>query len=565
MLVLERRNVLQMLTSGALGALVAPGSGAAIAQTGSGFPPFLTPQQFGAKADGKTLDTAALNTAIARASSQGGGTVYVPAGTYLCGTVILRSRVTLYLEAGAVILGSKDVNDYTPQPGPRLNEDAGQRHLIFARDVEDVTLAGPGKIDGQGRSFWVPSGRKPLPPEQHWRDVATFDYKKLPRVSPMLELVACKRLRLEQVRLQNSSGWTMRLINCDGVLVDGISIKNPVFGPNCDGIDVTNSSNVRIANTLIGTADDAICLKSEIHNPYSPENLFTRNITVTNCILSGCCNGFKFGTSSHGGYENIVFNNSVIFNDDVDLAERIIAGIAIEIVDGGWAEGVIISNIRMQRTRTPIFLRLGNRTPNADGKAGRLKGVLLSDIHATGAILTSSIVGIPGFDVEDVTLSNIRISTDEEGKREWVSRPIPEEAGKYPEARMFGRLPAYGFYCRHARGIRMRDVVLDASAKEERPAIYCDDVKDIEIVGLRVPARNTGSPVIEMQDTTNAWIRNGRAPADAPAYVSLKGSRTAEILLSENDLRGASTPLHLDAGVNRQSATVANTNVLRKG
>ena len=333
------------------------------------------------------------------------------------------------------------------------------------------------------------------------------------------------------------------------------------IGPNCDGIDVTNSLNVRISNALIDTADDAICLKSEIHNPYSPDNLLTRNITVTNCILTGCCNGFKFGTASHGGFENIVFSNSVIFNNDVDLAERIIAGIAIEVVDGGWAEGVLISNIRMQRTRTPIFLRLGNRTPNADGNAGRIKGVLLDGIHATGAILTSSIVGIPGFAVEDVTLSNIRISTQEEGKREWTGRTIPEEVRTYPEAHMFGRLPAYGFFCRHAHGIRMRDVVLEASAKEERPAVVCDDVKDIEIVGLRVPARNTGAPVIALQDTRNAWIRSGRAPDGAPAYVSLKGSRTADILLSENDLRGASKPVVAEVQVGTHTVTIAPNNL----
>lgn len=254
---MKRRNALQLLSAGSFGALVSSAGNTAIAQVSSGASPFVTPQQFGAKADGRTLDTAAVNAAIARANAQGGGTVYLSAGAYLCGTVILRSRVTLYLEAGATILGSKDVRDYTPQSGPRLDEDAGQRHLIFARDVEDVTITGPGRIDGQGTSFWELSGRKQLPPEERWRDIVTFDYRKLPRVSPMLELVGCKRLRLEQVRLENSSGWTMRLINCDGVAVDGIAIKNPVYGPNTDGIDVTNSSNVRIANALIATGDDA--------------------------------------------------------------------------------------------------------------------------------------------------------------------------------------------------------------------------------------------------------------------------------------------------------------------
>ncbi|HWB97255.1 MAG TPA: glycoside hydrolase family 28 protein, partial [Bryobacteraceae bacterium] len=343
---------------GALAAgLVRPAMWAA--PTGKQGPSLFHVRDFGATGNGTTLDTRAINAAIDACHASGGGMVYVPPGIYLSGTVVLKSNVTLYLEAGATLLGSKDVRDYSPQPGPPALGDANQKHLIFAGDAENVGLAGPGRIDGQGPAFWAPSGRRTPAPEEGWRDVATYDWKPLDRASPMLEFVGCRHLRIEGVRIENASGWTVRPINCDDVVIQGITIKNPVIGPNTDGIDLTGCQNVFISGCHIDTGDDAICLKSE--NPYGGEARLSRNITITNCVLTCCCNGLKFGTATRGGFENITFSNCVIANEDVALNARVISGIALEMVDGGHLEGVVISNVRMQRVRTPIFLRRGIR------------------------------------------------------------------------------------------------------------------------------------------------------------------------------------------------------------
>jgi hypothetical protein len=499
-------------------------------------PRFYLPQSFGAKGDGNTLDSSAINTAIDRAYEAGGGTVYVGPGTYLCGTVILKSRVTLYLEAGAVLLGSKDVNQYTPQHGSSATGDTGAKHLLFAQNVENVTIMGPGLIDGQGKSFWVPSDRKQMAPEDRWQDVATLYWKPLPRVSPMIELANCRRLRIEDVRIENASGWTMRLNNCSDVVVDGISIKNPVYGINVDGIDVTNCSNVRIANCSIDTADDAICLKSE----KADGDIISvcRNITVTNCSITGCCNGFKIGTGTAGAFENITFSNSVIYNDDVDLNARIVSGICLEMVDGGSVEGVVIVGIRMQRTRTPIFLRLGNRSPRSNGQAGTLRCVTISDILATGAVATSSIAGIPGYDIEDVTLTNVRIETLEETLAAWLSRTVPEQIKSYPESRMFGRLPAWGLYCRHVNGLRLCDLSLSSPAPQATPVLVCDDVKQIEISGLRATSPSQSVSSIQFQNVQGAWIRDTQAGAGAPSLLHASGSSSTGLLVTGCDLRG---------------------------
>ena len=523
---------------------------------------FLRPQQFGAKVDGVALDYPAINAAIDRAHGQGGGIVYLSPGVYLCGTVILKSNVTLHLEAGAVILGSTNLAQYTPQPSRDPQQTDQGYHLIFAKDAENVTLRGAGLIDGQGPSFWIPSGH-PLPEDQAWADVASIHLKHRQEVSPMLEFVNCRHLRVEQVRMENASGWTMRTLACAGVVIDGASIKNPVIGPNTDGMDITASSDVHISNCSIDTGDDAICLKSE--NPYGDTVPVMRNVTVTNCTLTTCCNGFKLGTGSKSGCENVVFSNSTIYNPpDSPLGARVIAGICLEIVDGGWLDGAVITGIRMQRTRTPIFLRLGSRTAPLPGSSTYLRGVMISDIYATEAILTSSITGLPGSEIEDVTLSNVHIASQEPGLREWVDRDIPELPGAYPEARMFGRLPAYGMYVRHARGIRMNNVVFESSATEQRPAVVCDDVTALEIAGLGVPRQGNGSPVIELRQTKDAWVRDARAGRGAPSLVHVRGAASAQILVSGCDLRDAAQPVTLASGATPGSVTVSG-NILREG
>lgn len=514
----------------------------------------------GAKGDGRTNDRIALQASIDECSAAGGGIVYLSPGTYFTGTVVLKKDVTLYLEAGATLLGSTSIDDYLSQPGPNPREDAGQRHLIFARQADNIGICGHGVVDGQGSRFWKPSNRVKPPVDKLWGDVATYDWKPMVRPSPMVEIVGCNNVHIQGITLQNSAGWTLRPINCQSVFIDGIRIRNPIYGPNVDGIDITCSQNVFVANCDIQTADDVICLKSEA--PYG-ELLPTRNVTVTNCILSGCCNGFKIGTATRGGFENITFSNSVIYNNDVTLNQRIIAGIALEMVDGGWIEGVNITGIRMQRARTPIFIRRGNRSPRPDGVPGQLKGVMIDGVHATGAILTSSITGLPKFPVEDVTLSNIRIDSEERGEEAWVERDIPEVTAQYPEARMFGRLPASGLFCRHVSGIRLRDVVFGSAAKEARPAIVCDDASQIDISGLRCTSIASRQPVVLLKTCKDVWIRDAIAPERTGSFLELRGKETSNILLTHCDLRNAKKEIEIGDGASA-GAVVQSFNIRRQ-
>jgi polygalacturonase len=494
------------------------------------------PRFHGARGDGRTNDRIAIQSSIDECASAGGGIVYIAPGTYLTGMLVLKSNVTLYLETGATILGSKNVEDYLPHPGMDAKSDAVQKRFIYARKADNVAICGFGTIDGQGTSFWTQTGKPKPADDLLWRSNITWEWEAMPRPASIVEFVECTNVRVEGITLKDAAMYTLRAIASDVVFIHGIRIRNPVYGVNTDGIDVFCSQNVLISDCDIATGDDAICLKSEI--PFSGSQL-TRNIVVTNCVLTGCCNGFKIGTGTNGGMENITFSNSVIENREVPFHQRIECGIALEMVDGGWLEGINIANIRMQRVRTPIFIRRGNRTPRKDGTAGTLRGVMIDSVHATGAIITSSITGIPGYPVEDVSLSNIRVDSEEQGKEAWVNADIPEQINKYPTSFMFGRLPASGLYCRHAAGLRLNNVEFHLSANEKRPAFVGDDIAHADISGLRSTIISGRQPVVLLKSSSNVWLREARAPEKTETFLEARGKETSAVVLSYSDMTNA--------------------------
>ncbi len=535
---MNRREALALIaTSSAFPTALAFASGQKNGSQGMSAANVYNPRQFGAMGDGKSLDSPAINAAIDACTKAGGGIVYCSPGNYLCGTVELRSNVTLYLEAGAVILGSTDVKQYTPKPGPDPKADAGQSHLLYARDVENVAVVGPGKIDGQGRSFWTATNRPAVADSERWSDARHLDYKPNARISPMVELVNCTNLRLESIELTGASGWTLRPINCTRVFIQGITIRNPAIGPNTDGIDLTGCQQVVISDCLIDTGDDAICLKSE--NPYGDQPRLAVNIAVTNCIITSSTNGFKIGTATQGGFENITFSNSTIVSSDPDMAARMVAGIAIEVVDGGWIDGLVISGIQIQDARAPLLIRRGNRANPFPTSKAALRNVLIDGVQATGAILTSSITGIPGREVENVRISNMHIETVMPGKKEWLHPSVPEVPGAYPQSRMFGWLPASGLYCRHVRGLSLRDVSFTAPMDEWRNTIVLDDVTQLRIDGFETTPPSAGVPPLVFTGIRNAWVTGAAAPSNSSALAKIDGAQTSNLLFTGCDIRDA--------------------------
>jgi hypothetical protein len=237
----------------------------------------------------------------------------------------------------------------------------------------------------------------------------------------------------------------------------------------------------------------------------------------------------------------------------------VISGVALEAIDGGWIDGVTVSGIKMTRTRTPIFIRLENRKRVHDYPQHGLRRVIIDDIQASETILASSITGLPGDEVRDVTLSNIHIENALPSRPDWMGRAVPEKESAYPEARMFGMLPASGLYARHARELRLNRVVFSASRGEARPTLLFDDVDGARITSLASTPVSGPPPVVSLLNARNVSISDSVAPAGTDTFVSVAGGNSANIVLAGDDLRGARRAYQAGSDVPPQAVTVTET------
>jgi hypothetical protein len=476
------------------------------AQTESG----LTPA--GAAGDGITLDTRAIQAAIDRCAAAGGGVVRLPAGRYLTGTLRLRDHITLMLDAGAVLLGSKRLEDY-----PILHDSIAsyasnytERCLIRADGASNVAITGEGTIDGNGAAF-------------------TGEYKVRPF---LMRFISCRGVHISGITLQNPAMWTQHYLDCEDLLVEGVRVRSRRPRVNNDGIDIDSCRRVRIANCDIDAGDDAIVLKATTSSP-------CRDVVVTNCVLSTLCNAFKLGTESNGGFDNIVFSNSSIYDTEL-------AGIALETVDGGNLSRVSISNIAMRNTRYPIFLRLGDRARPIAAHAPRPGVAAFSGIMIRGIVAQASspfgclIAGLPGHPIEDVVLDEIQLTSPGGGVFP-AGRQVPERPDAYPEAAMFGPLPASGIYCRHVRNLSLTGIALRTSQPDARPLLVADDADGLTVRGLRGPA--SAGPLLQFHDVRHARVGDTQTSAASQALLKLSGSDTQDIGVT-SDQRKPPAVLH---------------------
>ena len=463
--------------------------------------------EFGAKADGGTKDTQAIQKAIEACSEHGGGTVYFPSGTYLTGSLHLRQRVALYLDHGATIKASPEESDFDPYEElgfkNAADRETGFFHyaLIGAEDVERVAILGTGTIDGNRTKR---GGPKPI------------------------ALKRCQHVTIKDITIRNAPNYAISLLGTDYVNIDGVNI----FNGYCDGIDPDSCRHVRIANCQIDTWDDAIVPKASF-------SLGVRRaveyLTVTNCILATNCSAFKLGTESGGGFRGITVNNCVMH--DRATGRPPISGIALESVDGGDIDGVTISNISMVNVRAPIFLRLGNRGRDLDTPAaGTLRNVVIGNIVATGAKQACPIAGIPGHAIQNITLDNIQIAFAGGGSVEQINVPVPEEEGKYPEATMFGILPSYGLYCRHVEGLRLRNIHLTLQGPDYRHALVCDDVSRVVIDAFEADRSPGAEAAVRFRGVRKALIGNCWLPEPISDFLKVMDGGMKEIRLIGNDI-----------------------------
>ena len=488
----------------------------------------------GATGDGATLDTAALQKAIDACAEAGGGQVVFPKGRYLTGSIELKSGVHLVVTPEAVIVGSRALADYAT------------RRLIHAKEAHDISISGGGTIDGQGHTFWEKRDPYQGPP---YRGTAQFEYRALSRPQ-FIHFLRCRNVRIEDIALKDSPSWTVHLQRCQAARLQKVTVRNFLYGPNTDGFDINSCVDVLIRDCDIITGDDGVVLKSTEPGHDHP----SRNITVEGCRIWSACNALKIGTETHDSFENITFRKCHLYCDSDKSLERPLSGVAIESVDGAHLSGITVEDITMHNVRAPLFVRLGHRGGNSPRTQqveprvpGKIQKVLIRNVTATKSMFESSITGIPGHYVGDVTLENVRLEYEGGGNADWVLARVPDESRirSYPEAQMYGHLPACGLYCRHAGQVTLRDLTVTCLTPDPRPTLVCDDVQNLTLQRLTASAPARGLPVIWLLNVPQALVQDCTAPAGTDLFVAAEGAPEAltGVRLEACDTRRAATPL----------------------
>ena len=453
---------------------------------------------FGASREGEKLNTAAIQKAIDACFRQGGGQVVVPSGIFLTGSVVLKSKVNLHLEQGAILLASTQFKDFpkrTVRSAARYQKYLN-RCMIYAQAEKDISVTGPGILDG------------------HALLDGTGEFKEQNAENPsFIWFDECENIVIKDVTFRRSVWWTQAYTRCKHVHVDHINITENYFH-NADGVDIVDCDDFIVENCSINCNDDGICMKG-----YTDAGC--RRGIIRNNRVRTLCNGIKMGTDSSGGFRDILI-------EDNEIWQTAISGIALQIVDGGVMENITVRRIVMNGICTPISMRLGERNRLVAGslavQPGIMRNIHISDIKATVnkaeryndeerkrhnyIVHTSSVCGVPGNYIQDVTIENIDITIVAGfpvATAEDALRMIPEVPKDYPENRMYGTLPSYGFYLRHVKGIQMKNITINQKQADGRPAFMLDDVHESDFEEISA-TNSRSSPVFSVKQNCSGIL-----------------------------------------------------------
>ncbi len=506
-----------------------------LAQTGrpagGGTPMIFDVRVFGASGSGKALDTLAVNAAIEAAAAAGGGTVYFPAGTYLCFSIRLKSYVDLYLAHGAVILAADSPKEgeasgqmggsygaAEPNTAWDAYQDYGHNHwhnsLLWGEGIHDLSISGPGLIYGKGLSFGanrVPRGDYPM-----------YRAEQAGVGNKAIALKNCRNVPFRDFSILKGGHFGLLLTGVDNLTIDNLTIDT-----DRDGMDIDCCKNVHVSNCTVNSPwDDGICPKSSYALGYARA---TENVTIANCVVTGYyelgtvidgtfkvfaadakgvgrTGRIKCGTESNGGFKNITISNCVLEGCN---------GMALESEDGALCEDITISNITCRNLiNGPLFFRLGSRLrgPKETTKVGTLKRILVSNIASSNSVarLPNILSGIPGFPIEDVKIANFYMQHQGGAGADQAVIVPPEFETKYPDPGMFGNIPAQGFFLRHVKNLEMSHVEIAPVASDARPSFYLEGVERADFLAITAPAR----PAFALHHVSDLRIHLSRAAQD---------------------------------------------------
>lgn len=439
-------------------------------------------ENYGAVADGQSVNTQAIQKAINACSAAGGGTVLLSRGDYVSGTIELKSGVMLQIDRIARLLASTNLQDYPDHvPARATIMDSHynlKMSLIYAENQERVGICGDGEINGRGVPKNFPGGQS---------------NGTLPGRPFLIRFVECKKVVMDGIRLLDSAAWMENYLNCDDVILQNLWVQNQA-NYNNDGIDLDGCHNVIVRGCFLNSEDDGLCFKGAGERTME-------NVLVENCRFYSTCNAVKFGTDSQGGFRNVLIRNIEVGGPSDDLPAETrrtaISGISWQSVDGGTVENIVCENVRIVRTRSPISLRLGTRgrmMPGQPKKVGAIRRIVFDGIRGeSSGLFGSSIVGVPGAIIADVVVRNVSFSVEGGGEPQG---PKAEKEGDYPEATMFGPTPAYGFWVSHASDVSLFNIAVTPQKPDARPFVKADeDVKNVLLDGKTlIPVAPVAAP-----------------------------------------------------------------------
>ena len=501
---------------------------------------------FGAKGDGKTLDTAALQSAIDACAKDQGGIVLVPAGIFVIGTVELKSNVTLHIAAQGKLLGSADGKQYRAADEIPITGDAtlrdGNVGLLFAVNAENVAVEGPGSIDGQGAQFRSPTRGVPPP---SGRGGSHRPYHLL--------FYRCKNLRVRDLFLVASAFHSIRVIQSDFVWMQGLRIYNRVNGNN-DGFHFISCEHVHVSDCDVQSQDDACALFGSC-----------KKVTITNSTFSTRWSVFRFGG---GNPENVVISNCVIY-------ETYGCPIKMHFGPDSQVQNILFSNLVLQDVTGPVSIDLaaharGGDTPAPGSPAkGFVRNIMFQNIRAyvvsegrqfpdmpfhqgyrpgeTRQCVVLNCVG--DWFLENVVFSNVHITYGGGGTAEEARREVPQIAGEYFE---IGTPPAYGLYARRVRGLSLSNVRFNVEQPDLRPAVVLDRSSDVAISALNIQG-NPQASALRFIDSSDALVTAPRLLTSAAVFLQVEGASTQSITVDGGDISKAAKPFSLSSGATEKS------------
>ena len=476
-------------------------------------------RDYGAKGDGKTLDSPAINAAIQAAVADGGGQVLLPAGTYLSGSIRLKSNIDLHLAAGCTILAANPKDFPKDKQTSSLGGDGGglydksesfggfpeyqdgghtyfHNSLIWAEGQTNVSITGHGMIDGKGltRKDTEKAG------QVQGGSIGTGD--------KAIALKLCRQVTIRDITIYRGGHFGIIMTGCDLSTIDNVTIDT-----NRDGFDIDCCKYMTITNCRINTpSDDALVLKSSyaLKRPVLCEHIAVSNCNITGykcgTLLDGTyvpepvgwvCGRFKLGTESNGGYRNISLTNCTFAYS---------SGLAFEEVDQGMMENIVVSNITMSHVHHyPIYITTGcrNRGPKEVTRVSSARDIQISNVVADDCDSLCSIIvtGMKGEPVRNVWLSNIRLSFKGGGTKDLVNKDYREQGTNYPEPKFAGWTPAYGLYARHVEGLYVNDVTFRYERPDYRPAVVLDDVRHAVLRAVDAPTEPGVQQVVSFRSS----------------------------------------------------------------